>query len=303
MYRAVGAGYLYSHGGHESRIGHNKRNPQLEKYEKIEKTFDRVAMENDLVVTMDVKQIHPPFFTEFSYQDTLGGISLNTLSAEITCRMSKLASQDTAEKQFPVDAALDKYVLQQNPYKKKHRKVIFLCGSNAMEYVDQAALYKLMTNDPEWVIKCHPVTKDDTIRELAAVYGYHRIIGPNIGGMSILHNAEYVATLSTSEFMLVAVLLGKTVIDISNPITSIFTCYYRYARLLTGHIDYDRQVINNALMSRYSGHIRPEYGEAQWETMFLDYCTKALELREPFRMTTGQKLKVDTNIITNWNPK
>lgn len=303
MFRALGAGYLHSHGGHENRIGHNKRNPKLEKYKPMEETIDKVAMANDLVVTMDVKQIHPPFFTEFSYQDTLGAISLNTLSAEITCRMAKLASQETAEKQFPIGQVLDKYVLEQNPYKKKHSKVIFLCGSNAMEYVDQAALYKLMMSDPEWVIKCHPITKDDTMRELASVYGYHRIIGARIGGMSILHNADYVATLATSEIMLVAALLGKTIIDIGNPINTIFTCYYRYARLLTGHIETDRQVINNALMSRYSGHIRPEYGEATWEQMIVDYCTKALELREPFRMTTGQKLKVDTNIITNWNPK
>lgn len=298
--RPIGAFYFYKSGNDESRIGPNKRNPKLQ-YKDLELMLDKVSDELSLPITVDVKQIHPPYFTEVGYQDTLGGITINTLSAEITCRMTEFASGIDTDSQFPVDEVLDKYELRSG--QSNYKKVVFLCGSNAMEFLDQSKLLKLMTEDEEWVIKLHPVTNQETYRDIASVFGYHRIVPGNWSGMDILKQASMIATVSTSETLVLGRLLGIPVIDLTKYTNAWLTCYYRYSRLMTGDNAQDKRLFTNALMSDYSGYLRPSYGLERNEELARLYFKKALELRQQFKQIVSQKLNVATFEKPNWNPK
>lgn len=301
--RPIGAFYFHKNGDDEKRIGPNKRNMHPDTYKALELMLDSVSDELGLPITVDVKQIHPPYFSEVGYQDTLGGLTLNTLSAEITCRMTEFASKHTADDPFPIDKVFDKYRLSGDVKRLKYRKVVFLCGSNAMEYIDQSKLLKLMTEDEEWMIKIHPVTDQNTVRDLASVYGYHRLIYPEYPGLALLRQTEAIATVSTSETLILGRLLGIPVTDITKYASGWLTCYYRYARILTGHDELDKALLTNALMGKYSGFLRPEYSLEKNRRIAIDYFEKALELREPFKQIIPQKLNVSTLEKPNWNPK
>lgn len=194
----------------ENRIGPNKRNEGLFSTAEIEQLLEKTS---PLAITCDVRSTHPPYFSEFCYHDVLNGIQLITLSAEVTARMSVKAAAMTADKPFPLGEVMDKYQL--GAPVKKYRKVIFLAGSNATNLMDQSKIQKLMVEDDEWVIKLHPVTQEKMIRELASIYGYHRLIDPKISGMEVLKNCEEMATMSTSEMFLLGRMLGKPVINVS----------------------------------------------------------------------------------------
>lgn len=285
--------YLHEDGNCENRIGPNVRNPAISDSQNIEHLLNDLC---PLALTCDVSSIHPPYFYEFSYHDMLGGICVTTLSAEITARVAAVAARLPARYEFPVDEAIDKYVL--NKPEKKHRKVVFLAGGNATNLLDQSALQRLMMDD-EWVIKLHPVTQTEMIRDLAALYGYHRLIEPEVSGMALLNEAEEVAAMSTSELFLLARLMDKPVVDLTRFDRAWLTTYGHITRLLDGS-DNDRVVINNVLMSDLSGHLRDSYGEKRNRELAENYYAAAMEEREKFRMVTNQRIQVADKTIIDW---
>lgn len=157
----------YGNGNDESRIGPNTRNAKIPSYKEIELMLDEVA---PLSITCDVTAVQPPFFSEFCYHDTLGGIFLTTLSSEVTARVYQKALDLEPVEPFPLGRVMDKYDLAAPP--KRYKKVIMLAGSNALHLIDQSAVQRLMMEDEEWMIKIHPVTNEGMIRDLASIYGY-----------------------------------------------------------------------------------------------------------------------------------
>lgn len=292
--KPLGSITIKNNGEDEKRIGPNKRNKQLPCLDNIESHIERLC---PLTVSFDVKTIQPPYFSEFSYHDCLGGIGLTTMSSEINARLTKIASEDNCDLNFPIGTVMDKYVLSKYP--KKHKKVIFLAGSNSMDLIDQCKLQQLVHEDDEWVIKLHPVTTAPKIREIASVYGYHRLIDPNISGFSLLETAEQIACMQTSELYLVARLLGKPVIDFTRYDKAWLTAYHQIIRLLD-NTDNDRRIINNVLMSELSGYIRPEYSNEIMTDRINKYYSLAMEERNKFKMLTNQKLIVADKTILDW---
>lgn len=285
---------LHQHGNDENRIGPNKRNDRLPPLVNLENILEEHC---PLSLTCDVRPVHPPYFFEFCYHDMMSGINLTTLSAEITARMAEKASKLRADRPFPIGEVVDKYNLGPAPI--NHRKVIFLAGSNSVGYMDQSKIQQLMHDDDEWVIKIHPVTNDGTIRELASVYGYHRLIEPKVSGMVVLDRAQQIATMSTSEMFVMARLLGKPVIDVTRYDKAWLTCYHHIVRLLDG-TDKDIQIINNVLMSDLSGHLRVGLGPDRCRDLVVNYYTEAMKEREKFKMITNQKLTVADKTFVDW---
>lgn len=284
---------LSEHGADQGRIGPNRRNPRLEKYQATEKLLDELC---PLSVTCDVRAIHPPHFREFCYHDCLGGLSVHTLSAEINCRMMEAAVAEPPRGRFPLHQALDKYEL--SAPKQAARKVVLLPGGNAMEMLDQSALQRLM-QDEEWVLKPHPVTNDEDLRRLGLVYGYHRMIEPGVSGMTLVRNADAVATTSSSELFLVARYLGLPVTDLTRFDRSWLTPYFPYTRLLDGS-EADKDTLDRAFTSDLCGHLRPEQPLDRRREIATAYFTRAMALRERFRMITNQRLEVYDNTIKEW---
>lgn len=284
---------LYKNGDSNNRIGNNKRNPNINSSEYIEKIIDE---ECPLSVTCDVVCIHPPYFSEFNYMDNLGGITLKTLSAEINYRLTEIASKTTSSVEFPIDKVLDKYVLPISP--KTYNKVVSLPGSNSLHLIDQSKLQSLMQDD-EWVIKLHPVTGDDMIRALASIYGYHRLLDAKMSGVELLKGSKEVATLATSELFILARFLDKPVIDLTRFDKYWLAAYSSITRLLTNTSN-DIQILNNIFMSEVSGHLRYEYNEVRNRELANNFYSLAMNEREKFKMISNQKLVVADKTFKDW---
>lgn len=286
--------YLHRDGDNHNRIGPNKRNQNYPDLKSIEIELENIC---PLAVTCDSNPINPPYFKEFNYHDFLGGINLTTMSAEITARMTILAANTPASVTFPIGKVMDKYELNKNI--KTYRKIIFLPGSNAVRYIDQPKLQYLLNEDDEWVIKPHPVTTDNIIRDIGSMFGYHRVIDPKQSGITLLNKASIIACTSSSEIYIVARLLGKPVINITRYDNSWITAYYRIVNLLDNS-DNDIKIITNILMSDLSGHLRPEYTLERNRELITIYCRKAMCEREKFRMVTNQNLIVGDKTFIDW---
>ena len=276
------------------RIGDNQRNKQLAPINDIESI---ITSKCPLTITCDVRPIHPPYFTEYVYHDVLNGIGLTTMSAEITCRMSLKASSINTTTRFPIGECMDKYTLIGTC--ERYRKVIFLPGSNSLHLIDQSSLQKLMMEDDEWVIKLHPITNESMIRDLASIYGYHRLIDRRISGMELLEHAEQIASTAASELYILAKLLGKPVIDLTRYDKAWLCSYYYLVQLCDGS-DQDAIRINNALMSDLSGHLRYSYTKQKNTDLAENYYQASMEEREKFRMVTNQRLIVSDKTFIDW---
>lgn len=293
--RPIGSELMSEFANEESRIGPNKRDPRMDSVASLE----RIIIENTpLEPTWDVRAIQPPFFSEFVYHDLLGGIALTTLSAEINARVAEEVAKETSNKEFPIGEVFDKYKLTENPF-AGCKKVVFMTGSNSIHMVDQQKLLKLL-EDEEWVVKPHPVTNEDTLREMARVVGYHRMVDPNVSGMQMLEGAEEIATLANSELYLVARLTGKPVVDLTRHDRYWLATYSHITRLLTGS-DKDKQIITNILMSDHSGYLRPHYSDMRNLELVRNYSELAMSERERFRMISSQSLNVVEKGFPNWN--
>jgi len=281
-------------GDKETRIGpENKRRDKSSDIHAIEQIITPLS---PLAITCDVKQVHPPYFFEFCYMDTLGGITMHTLSAEITCRMAEKASKRPAIGAFPIHETHDKYELKTPA--KSYRKVAFLAGGNSVNTLDQSALQRVMADD-EWVIKIHPVTSPDVIRSLGNTFGYHRLIGPEESGMSLLLAADEVAAMQTSELYIVARYLGKPVTDLTRYDRAWISSYHHIIRLFDD-TDSDKDLIDRVLTSELSGHLRHEYGHEKNSMLAKAYFAAAMDEREKFRMKTSQTLAVEDKTNVDW---
>lgn len=289
----VGKIELHKDGNLEKRIGHNKRHdlPGLKDLETI------IDQETPLAVTCDVKTIQPPYFTEFKYLDILGGVLLGTLSAEINYRVRAASLNDNVDSVFPIGSVMDKYQL--TPTQKTYRKIIFLPGSNSLNLIDQFLLQRLLEDD-EWMIKPHPVTNQEMLRDIGSLYGYHRILDTKISGIQLLEGCAEIATCSTSELYLLARLLGKPVSNITRYDNSWLTAYGEMVHYLD-NTDDDIRKITNMLLSPLSGYLRPDYTENHNRTLVRNYAALAMDERAKFKHVTTQRLIVSDRTLKNWH--
>lgn len=291
--KPIGRIYLTQNGNDEARIGDNKRNTRLPCLSGLESLVESLS---PIALTCDINPFHPPYFREFCYLDMLGGLRLLSMSAEVNARIAEKAVALPANGEVSVGKELDKYELL--PPAKKHRKVIFLPGSNAVSILDQSALQRLMTDD-EWIIKPHPVTDDGMLRDLAAIHGYHRILDRHVSGMALLEGADEVAVMTTSEIFLLARLMGKPVTDLTRFDRAWLTAHFPIARLLSGD-DSDVDTINRALTSDLCGYVKPEYPAMRNKEIASAFFAEAMRERENFKMISNQQLRVEDKTIVEW---
>lgn len=295
MMQPLGKIKLSSDASEFSRIGDNVRDERAKGVEWLESVIEE---ECPITLTCDVRAIHSPLFTEFMYFDVIGGLLLNAMSAEISARVSQKVSVMGRDADFNMDWVFDKYVLRDSG--KRYKKVLFLAGSNSTHLMDQMLIQKVMDSDPQWMIKPHPVTNDQTIRELASIWGYSRIIHPKESGNALLRHCEEFAATHCSELFIVGRLMGKPVTDITRYDRAWFATYHAICRLID-NTDADFERINNCLMSEYGGYVRPEYTDGKVRTFARNYYNMCLEERRSFEMITTQRLTIADKTFRNWN--
>lgn len=238
-----------------------------------------------LPISYDVTRLHPPYFMEFTYTELLGGIYVAPQSSEIAARVMT-AALEVEPGHDPVPAILarkqmDKYQLEAGD--GAHKRVAFLAGSNIFERaVCKEALSRAMQDDPDLVIKPHPMTNEDALRKIGRLYGYHRVLEPKSSGWACLLAAEEVLTLSTSEMGLYAVLLGKPITNLTRISYEPRAAYSPIYRLLWGQSpDEAKERLSRLLASPCSGFIHPSDPTAPAKARAV--MDLAMRLREPFR--------------------
>jgi len=239
-----------------------------------------------LPISYDVTRLQPPFFSEFTYTELLGGIYVAPQSTEIAARLAA-AALDTPGGDFDVVGAImsrphmDKYKLDEAT--QDHRRVAFVAGSNIFgRAVCKEALSRAMHDDPELVIKPHPLTGEETIRTMGRLYGYHRLLEPMASGWECLAAADEILTLSTSEMGLYAILLGKPTRNLTKYAYEARAAYGPLYRLLWGQSPTEaRNRLVRLLSSALGGFLHPADPEA--EAKARTYFATAMQIREPFR--------------------
>ena len=294
---------LVSYGESFKRLGNTTR---VVSYEKMKHVEDAILKYSHLPASADVSPIHPPFFTEFTYTDVLGGMYLRTFSAEINNRLVLKSLGIIEKKQYEIEFLKninDKYKLTCPDV--KYENVIFLPGHNIFDQVvDQQKLFELMDSDDSIVIKPHPISGDVLIRNLGQNFGYKRILDKDLAGHTLVLNCKNVYSVTTSELPIVAMLNGIPYHDITNYLSSysgVLSPVTNYARKYS--IDQRKQIILNLLLSEDSGFILPSMGTEEIKNRINKYCERALKEREVFKMTTPQRLTVQKPTVSNPVPK
>lgn len=124
---------------------------------------------------------------------------------------------------------LDNVVARPNDFPS----VMFLPGSNALEAtVDVFEITKWLWLDSKCVIKPHPLTNLEHLRYIAKIFNKSRIFPMEMSGADLLNQASRVYSTSMSELGLIAKLLDKEVIDITNFLRAADSTYSPLYRML-----------------------------------------------------------------------
>lgn len=297
-----GSGLLSEEGSQPRRIGSDNKRKANPLVVEVESFIGKMA---PLPMTFDVRPIHPPYFREFTYTDTLGGIFVQTMSAEINFRLRKEAAEVDANKAFPIDLFGDKYTLQGATFGGKYKKVLFLIGTNSLDYLDESIVTEIAM-DPDWYVKPHPVTTDATISDIITMFGGDRVLNRHLSGHTLLREAEVVATTAGSETLMTAVLLKKEVINVTSKARQHILSYGSFAAVYDAYKKQGATLeelayrMNNMLASDLSGIMMECYGTRRNKEIAQKYFDAAMELREPWRMETPQRLFVADLYPSHW---
>lgn len=297
-----GSGLLSVDGSQPQRIGRDNTRVKNDFIVEAEALLGKLA---PIPMTFDVRPIHPPFFREFTYTDVLGGVIIHTMSAEINFRLRKIAAETDAKDVFQLEGFSDKYEMKQKKSGARYPKVLFLAGTNSLDFMDESILTEIAM-DPGWIVKPHPVTTDQTISDLIAMFGGDRVLNRHTSGHELLEQADVVGSTSASETFLKAALLGKEIVNVTSKAKQHILSYGSYVGVYDMYkkagadTEELKRRMNNMLMSDYSGFITESFGTRRNTEIAKNYFAKAMELREPWRMETPQRLFVADLYPSHW---
>jgi len=183
----------------------------------------------------DVSQTQDTRFSEYTYTELLGGVWVATQSVEINARIMSLESSRKSQVKLSQiqDSITDKYESDGGEHKHSGaKKVVFMPGHNMMDCASVEMIHRLVHEDPEVVIKPHPITNDESLKFLGTRFGWDKIASREVSGNKMMAEADVVYTTSASEFSLSATALGKEVVNISNFFNEAVGAYYPISRVL-----------------------------------------------------------------------
>lgn len=269
----------------ETRIGPDlKRASKEDGLLKLEAEFESVT---PLPITYDVKPIQTPYFSEFTYFDFLkDGVLFESMNNEVNARIMEQSvntgSNDKEILKTILDNFNDKYNLISEVSNKKLKKIVFLPGSNLRHLVDRSKLDRILFHNPEFMLKPHPITTPEALKDLGNLYGWHRIIDPNESGYSYLKQADVVITTANSELSLVANMMNKQWIDVTHS-NHLRECPYGSMNLFFQEMnsEYNRDIMARIFNAKDSGIVFSWQDDSK-ERMCL-YIDSVMKIREFFR--------------------
>lgn len=256
------------------------RMPHLERLKPLE---DMLRDKAPMPITYDVQRHSPPWFLEYTFTEMMGLILVSPQSCEVSARIVQDAFEHPADDRFDVANAVtqsDKYALG-NVDQPTFKRVMFMPGSNISQVcVSTDFVDREMHEFPETVIKPHPMTHPNHLREMGIRYGYDRILEPMASGWAYLQGADVVYVPTSSEMGLHAVMMGKQIVNLTTFSFEPRGTFNTFYRLLWRASD-PKAVLTHLLNSPTSGVFHPDdpnVGEKMDR-----FFAKSLELREPFR--------------------
>jgi len=251
-----------------------------------------------LPLTYDVGRLQLPFFTEYTYNDSMDAIYISPQSTEIAAIMAELALDDDKNERFDFTVSFEKGKNEKGTFDKYNlnmtihelpefrKKIVFPPGSNLFhKIVSREALYRLMHEDPQVLIKPHPLSNDDLLRKLGRDFGYHRLIGPIVSGYKLLENADFIWGTTASEMPIRAALLGITSFNIGNFFEEQIGSHMPINRLLWNQRGEEAKLrATRVIGSPLGGFFFPE--DPNLEENIKLYFHETLKVRERFRTLT-----------------
>lgn len=273
----------------EKKIGKEfaaMRGDHMHALSPVEKVIRQAA---PLTASYDVNRNQPPYFHEFTYTEMLGtGLLVSPMSVEVSARLVQRAL-DRPEQGFDAAAAvleqrqkrgtLDKYKLNPNG-QPTAKAVAFIPGSNIFkDIVSFEALSRAMWEDPELVIKPHPLSDVGLINHLSHTFGFHRVIDPFVSGDACLMAAERVYACTATEMGLYAVLMGLPIRNIGNVWNEGRAAYSAFYRVLWNKTpDEAKAVLTHVLNSPFSGFMHKDDPDVAERVS--TYFAAAMDIRE-----------------------
>ena len=181
----------------------------------VEEIYDA---KSPLPVSFDITCEQPPFFSELTYTDVMGGIYLKTQNSEVNARIMEQSVIACTNETYPDDSnkyLKDKYELKELPFHAP-KQIVFLAGSNLLGIENKETLLPMLYNDPSVSIKPHPNMTQEGLMWLGREYGWDRIIDPDISGYQLLQECETAFSTTNSEIGIISAALKKPHADITS---------------------------------------------------------------------------------------
>jgi hypothetical protein len=277
----------------QSKIGSLVRSKRNSWAESIEETIRR---HSPYPITYDVGQIQTTRFTEYTYTELLSGAWIATQSREMNCRINSLLINENEPIKLDDLASnlTDKYNL--NSVEHTHsgaKKVVFVPGHNMLDVSSVELITRLVHEDPDVVIKPHPLTNDETLGFLGTRFGWNRLADKMVSGNKMLLDADIVYTTSASEFSLSATALGKTVVNVSNFFNELVGAYYPISHFLfLAHkesVAKAQSVLSCLVNSNKSGLVFP--WQDNLEDRIKSYYENSLSVKQQYQCFTDKSQK------------
>ena len=183
-------------------------------------------------ITYDVNATQGLDWCEYAYTECIGGLYLTTQNIETNARIIQLASEEHSNIDIHeklLDLCNDKYLLDDNDLNDtKISDVCFMPGGNLLDLVSREIVSRYILENENFMVKLHPVSEEQVINDMTKILGRTRVIRKEYSGVTLLKNCETAYVQSTTELTIMAVILGKNIVNVSNFLNEPAGSYYAF---------------------------------------------------------------------------
>lgn len=257
------------------------------------KEFEEIYREQMFpdIPSYDVACVQPTGFTEWGYSEGFHCFRAYTQSVEINARLmieaTKFANSDNSDYcESIVNSLTDKWELDSEYVNARGRYVFFPPGNNLGWIVNTDNVLKAFEEEPEWMLKPHPMTSADDVRAAKNAFGITRIYDPKLSGIELMLQADKIGYTSTSEIGILAMMHGKSTVDFTKYEFEGWGSYHSVYLAVRDSFFIPKIILNRIINCPWSGIVPFSLTADQAATRFKQFKEKTLGLRDKYRPVT-----------------
>lgn len=271
----------------EQKKQNGNGNRDEQRLKQLDEMFRATIAPN--VPSYDVNKVQPVDFDEWCYTDGLNCLWAQTQNVEINTRLMHEALNWTGpiddHAAFLAKNVTDKWKLGDITDEGTGRFVFFPPGSNAKFIINTDNVVRAFETDRRWMIKPHPITHPNDTRATKLSFGITRMIPPDKSGMTVLRNCAKVGYTTASELGLIAMCLGKPVVDFTRYGYANYGTYYPIYHALDTVTD-KVAGLNRIMSCPWSGLVPVTVDDTEAKKRFAAFYRKSIQLREKHKPLT-----------------